>query len=153
MNGIGNTTLLRSIAKKVIPPMVLFLMVIVAWEILVDQLQVPKFILPSPSAVAKAAWNFGPELRTGLAFTGAAAITGFLASLFVGTLIPLGVAFAGGSAWAWAQASLKLMVPWAIWLGCTFAVYRQWRRGSDWGSLAAAAVPPLLMLGFALAMR
>ncbi len=39
--------------------------------------------------MAKAAREFAPELRTGMAFTGAAAITGFLASLMIGTLIAI----------------------------------------------------------------
>ena len=87
MNGHARTTLLRSVAKAVLPPVVLFLLVVAVWQVLIDQLQVPKFILPSPIAVAQAAYEYGPKLWTGVEFTGAAAITGFLASLVGGTLI------------------------------------------------------------------
>lgn len=82
----NGTTLLRGVAK-VIPPIVLFLAVIVVWQVAIDAFHVPKYILPSPSAVVKAAWKYAPELRTGTAFTAAAAMTGFLASFVGGALI------------------------------------------------------------------
>src|SRR5262249_6892299 len=81
MNGGG-----RYVWKTIVPPILLFLAVVVAWEIMIDAFHIKKFILPSPTAVAQAAWKVGPQLRTGLAFTAAAAITGFLASLIIGTL-------------------------------------------------------------------
>lgn len=82
------TTLLRSVAKMA-PPIVLFLVVIVAWEIIVDSFGIKKFILPGPAAVAKAAWENGRQLRTGLAFTGGAALCGFVSSLIAGTVIAI----------------------------------------------------------------
>lgn len=113
MNGGVRGTIWRSVAtrhffKTVIPPLLLFLVVIAIWEFVIRQFHVPKIILPSPSAVADAAWRFGPELRTGLAFTGAAAITGFLVSLIGGTLIAI----------AFSQSSLirSSCFPYAIFL-------------------------------------
>lgn len=85
----SRTTLLRRVAN-VIPPMVLFLIVMVAWEVIVDAFGIKKFILPSPAAVMRAAWENGRQLRTGLAFTGAAALCGFAGSLIAGTLIAIG---------------------------------------------------------------
>ncbi len=89
MNGPGNSLRLRKVVQRILPPVLLFLAVIAVWEAVIDYFQVPKFILPSPFAVAKAAREFALELRTGMAFTGAAAIAGFLASLLIGTLIAI----------------------------------------------------------------
>lgn len=79
----------RFLWNSVIPPIVLFVVVLVAWEAIAKGFGVPKFILPSPTAVAEAAWREGPKLATGFAFTASAAITGFLSSLVIGTLIAL----------------------------------------------------------------
>jgi NitT/TauT family transport system permease protein len=79
----------RFVWNSVIPPIALFLLVLIAWEAIVKARGIPKFILPSPTAVAEAAWTEGPKLAMGLAFTGSAAIIGFLASLIVGTLIAI----------------------------------------------------------------
>lgn len=102
----GNT-LLRSVAKAA-PPIVLFLVVLLVWQAAVEISHVKKFILPSPVDVAKAAWEYGPQLRTGLLFTSAAAIAGFLASLVVGTLVA--IAFSQSS---WIRTSCY---PYAIFL-------------------------------------
>jgi NitT/TauT family transport system permease protein len=79
----------RMFWNPVIPPIILFLAVVMAWELIVKGFGVPKFIFPSPTAVAEAAWKEGPKLATGLAFTGSAAMTGFFASLIAGTLIAI----------------------------------------------------------------
>lgn len=79
----------RFLWNSVVPPIVLFVVVLLAWEAIVKGFGVPRFILPSPSAVAEAAWKEGPKLATGFAFTASAAITGFLSSLLIGTLIAL----------------------------------------------------------------
>ncbi len=81
-----DTTLLRSVAK-VAPPIALFVIVLVAWETVIDVYGIKKFILPGPFAVMRAAWENGRQLRTGLAFTGGAALCGFGGSLILGTLI------------------------------------------------------------------
>lgn len=75
--------------KSILPPVALFAVVLLTWEGVVDVFEIKKFILPSPSAVARAAWENSRQLGTGLAFTAAAAISGFLGSLVVGTLIAI----------------------------------------------------------------
>jgi len=98
----------HSWSRAILPPLLLFVVVLVVWEVAITALRVPKFILPSPLAVAQAAWKYGPELRTGLAFTSGAAITGFLASFVIGTLIAI----------AFSQSSLirSSCYPYAIFL-------------------------------------
>ena len=66
-----NRTAMASGAVKLVPPVVLFLLVVAAWEIVIDVYDVPKFILASPSAVARAARKHHGELQAGLAFTAA----------------------------------------------------------------------------------
>jgi NitT/TauT family transport system permease protein len=103
----GGTALLRSIAKIALP-VLLFLLVVIAWEGIVDVFGIKNFIFPSPLAVAKAAWENGPQLRVGMAFTASSALCGFLASLVVGTLTA--VAFSQSP---WVRLSLY---PYAIFL-------------------------------------
>lgn len=74
---------------NVLPPIALFAIVLVVWDIAIHVFDIQKFILPTPTAVAYAAWEFSDQLRTGILFTGGAALCGFGLSLILGTLVAI----------------------------------------------------------------
>ncbi len=72
-----------------IPPIVLFLLVVAAWETIVRLWQIPKFLLPSPSAVLRAGWVDLGKLAGATGVTAAGSVCGFLASVVVGTAVAI----------------------------------------------------------------
>jgi NitT/TauT family transport system permease protein len=83
----------REIAPLVLPPIALFLLVIMSWHLVVRFGHIESYLLPSPLAVARAAWTKRAELFGALTLTAACALCGFAASLFVGTLIAIAFSF------------------------------------------------------------
>ena len=77
----------REFALVVLSPIAFFLFVILVWQLVAQIGQIPKYVLPSPIAVGRAAWTGRSALCSALALTGAGALSGFAASLVVGTLI------------------------------------------------------------------
>ncbi|HUG66714.1 MAG TPA: ABC transporter permease [Pirellulaceae bacterium] len=83
----------REIAPVVLPPVALFLLVVLAWQLVVRFGHIESYLLPSPLAVARAAWTKRTELCGALTLTAAGALCGFAASLIVGTLIAIAFSF------------------------------------------------------------
>ena len=66
-----------------------FLGLILAWQGFISLLHVPRYMLPSPTAVARAVVSRYDSLLTSVWITGEAAAGGLLASIVVGVLIAL----------------------------------------------------------------
>ena len=79
----------RRFRDTALPPVMLFLGVIVLWEASVRMASIPAFVLPSPLQVATAVREHFNFLVTAAALTGMGAIAGFLASLLVGSLVAI----------------------------------------------------------------
>src|SRR3990172_8015191 len=77
----------RRLIQLAAPPVALFLLIVAIWEAAVAALQIRRFLLPPPSAVCRAVVENAAALLTATAWTAAAAVCGFLASLIVGTVI------------------------------------------------------------------
>ncbi len=75
--------------QGVVPPLLLFLLVLLSWQVSVTVFDVPPYLLPSPKAVLAAATPRSSELFLATAVTGAGALSGFLLSVLVGSLIAL----------------------------------------------------------------
>jgi NitT/TauT family transport system permease protein len=72
-----------------LPPLVLLLLVLVAWQVTVTTCGLPPYLLPGPGEVARGAAKRWSELAIATGVTGAGAVCGFAASLFLGTAIAL----------------------------------------------------------------
>lgn len=83
----------RKMASVVLPPIALFLFVVLAWQLVVQFGQIESYLLPSPFAVGRAAWAKRTQLCGALGLTAAGALCGFAASLVVGTLIAIAFSF------------------------------------------------------------
>jgi NitT/TauT family transport system permease protein len=83
----------REIAPIVLPPIALFLLVILSWHLVVRFGHIESYLLPSPLAVARVAWTKRAELFGALTLTAACALCGFAASLVVGTMIAVAFSF------------------------------------------------------------
>jgi len=71
----------------IVPSLVLAVLAIVVWQGVVWAGELPAILLPSPWAVATAAWETRIDLFHGFRVTGAAALSGFLLSILIGTSI------------------------------------------------------------------
>lgn len=69
------------------PPVALFTLVLVLWDVAVRLSGVEPYILPRPGAVLEAAWTHRGPLGRAIALTGAGALCGFGLSLLAGCLI------------------------------------------------------------------
>jgi NitT/TauT family transport system permease protein len=78
---------LSRVVREVLPPAVLFGLVLLAWQLATTTFGVSEFLIPKPASVWQAATVKGAELRSATLMTAAAALSGFAASLIVGTLI------------------------------------------------------------------
>ncbi len=78
---------LRWIAVAWLPPVTLFLLLLVIWQIVVIKAGVPPYLVPAPSSVLEAARQHGGELLAATGRTGSAALCGLGLSLIAGTLI------------------------------------------------------------------
>jgi NitT/TauT family transport system permease protein len=70
-----------------IPPLILFVLVLIVWDRAIVAYQIKPYLLPSPVAVGKALWTDAAILRRAILYTGSAALSGFLGSLIAGTAI------------------------------------------------------------------
>ncbi len=77
----------RLLLQTVVPPLVLFVVVLVIWQGFIEAYHIKPYLLPSPIAVWSALWNDAALLRRAVWYTGSAALSGFLASLVLGTII------------------------------------------------------------------
>ena len=80
-------TIASRLAEAIIPPLLLFGVVVAVWQACVIQFRLKPYLLPSPFAVAQALVNDRQVLASAVVYTGSAALCGFFASLFIGTLI------------------------------------------------------------------
>lgn len=78
---------IRSVLAPILPPIVLFLVVVIAWQIVVEVQDIGSYLLPSPVAVAKSGWAKRSQLGGAFGLTAAAALCGFAASLVVGSFV------------------------------------------------------------------
>lgn len=80
---------LRSGLRWLGPPLGLFVVVILGWQLVTSVGDVPAYLFPSPWKVLQAARDKRPELMQALLITGSAASLGFLSSLGAGFVISL----------------------------------------------------------------
>jgi NitT/TauT family transport system permease protein len=71
----------------VLPPVVTFVVVVTVWELLVRALRVPVFLVPPPSAIVAALLREASLIGMSAVVTGEGALSGFLMSAVVGTLV------------------------------------------------------------------
>ncbi len=74
---------------SLLPPVLLLLIVLLAWQLAVVLLDIPPYLLPSPIAVWLGSQKRFSELATATGITGAGAACGFLASVVLGTATAL----------------------------------------------------------------
>jgi NitT/TauT family transport system permease protein len=96
----------RAIWRDWAPSIVVFVTVLVAWEVSLLVLGVRTFLFPRPSVIVASLAEEWPTLSRGIVFTGGEAIVGLLFGLTVGTLCGLAVA-------RWASAR-ELLLPIAV---------------------------------------
>jgi NitT/TauT family transport system permease protein len=77
---------MRHVLKTVLPPALLFVVVIVAWHFAVVGFGIKAFLVPKPSGVWNAAAENRSELLTAIGLTAGAALCGFASSLLIGSL-------------------------------------------------------------------
>ena len=77
----------QRLLRDILPPVALFLLVVLSWQLGTIVFRPKAYLLPSPVAVAEAARENAGQLTSAMALTAAAAACGFVASLIVGTLI------------------------------------------------------------------
>ena len=75
------------LAQTVLPPLVLFALVVLIWDACVVHYELKPFFLPSPLSVREALIKDRASLMRAVIYTGSAASLGFGASLVIGTLI------------------------------------------------------------------
>jgi NitT/TauT family transport system permease protein len=114
---------LRS-AGAALPPLVFFLLVLAGWQAATSIWEIPVYLVPGPRQVWDVAWEHAGELGRAVPLTGAAAATGFLLSLVLGTLL--------GLVFAQSQVIQRSIYPYAIFLQ----------------TVPIVAVAPLLILWF-----
>lgn len=75
------------LAREVLPPVALLILVIAGWHLATTQLRISPLLIPRPASVWRVMTQKGVELWSATLLTAAAALGGFLASLVVGTVI------------------------------------------------------------------
>jgi NitT/TauT family transport system permease protein len=111
------------------PPMAALVGFVAAWEIVVRAVGVPLYLLPPPSAIARAAAVGAGDLVLAATVTGRAALYGFLLSAVFGTLSAIALA-----ASRWLERALY-----------PYTVFLQ--------TVPIVAIAPLLVLWFGAGMR
>jgi NitT/TauT family transport system permease protein len=79
----------RSVLSAVLPPIVLFLVMLAVWQGIVRFWKIPPFLLPSPTDVGHAALENFAKLASATGITAAGATTGFCVSLVVGVFVAI----------------------------------------------------------------
>ncbi|MBS0206375.1 MAG: ABC transporter permease [Planctomycetes bacterium] len=80
-------TVVNRILQILMPPLVLFGLMLLAWQKCIDHYRIKPYLLPSPRAVCNALWTDAAMLQRAVVYTGSAALCGFVASLVLGTII------------------------------------------------------------------
>jgi NitT/TauT family transport system permease protein len=93
-------------AREWTPAVVVFFVVLLAWELSLLVLGVQSFLLPRPSVIAGSLVEEWSTLVKGIVFTGAEAVIGLVAGVTIGTLSGIAVA-------RWAAAR-ELLLPIAV---------------------------------------
>ena len=78
---------MKRLVESILPPLVVFGIVVGLWQACILGFQVKPYLLPSPLAVIQAYWQDASLLARAVVYTGSAALLGFVISLVVGTLI------------------------------------------------------------------
>lgn len=77
----------RRLAGTVLPPALFLVVLVGVWHAVTVAFQLPRYLVPSPSAVWQAAVEKSDRLVSATGLTAAAAVAGFVLSLAVGTTI------------------------------------------------------------------
>jgi len=91
----------RARSLDLAPPVVVFVGVLVLWEIAFTILNVPAFLIPRPSAIWTSLQNEWPTLSKGVVYTASEALGGLALGVTLGTLAGL-----AASRWMIARATL-----------------------------------------------
>ncbi len=102
------TSWLRRSLEFVLPPLVLFALVMTAWDRAVVYWNIKPFLLPRPLDVWREAVRHSPELLAAMKNTAAGALCGFALSLVVGVLVAI--------VFAQSRVIQRSMYPYAIFL-------------------------------------
>jgi NitT/TauT family transport system permease protein len=78
-----------SYVARVLPPIVLFLLGFVVWQLTTSLWNIPRYLLPGPVDVLAALLANAANLALATAVTAAGAVCGFLLSVFVGTCVAI----------------------------------------------------------------
>ena len=76
--------------REVVPPVGLFVLVVVAWQLATTMFAIPRYLLPGPKLVFDAAVAQRHTLLTAMWLTASGALCAFALSLLFGTLIAFG---------------------------------------------------------------
>ena len=79
----------RFLLRLIGPPVLLLVLVLLAWHTAVVWWEIPSYLLPSPGQVWSAMFLRSSEMLQATAITGAGAVGGFAASLMLGILVAL----------------------------------------------------------------
>jgi hypothetical protein len=74
----------RRVAGMVIPPVVLGLLIIGAWQLLVQGFHIKKYILPTPTQIFHAAWDDHELIRKSMVVTGMNSLIGLVIGAVLG---------------------------------------------------------------------
>ncbi len=99
---------IKRAALVVLPPLLVFVIVLVVWHVLAVRLDVPAYVVPPPGRVLEAAGESGSKLVRATLLTGAAALGGLAISVIVGVIV----------AFAFSQSRIiqRALYPYAIFL-------------------------------------
>lgn len=75
------------LVRFALPPLLLFVLVVVAWDTATIAFSIKRYLLPRPGQVLVAGWEHAGALASAALLTGAAAVCGFLASLATGLIV------------------------------------------------------------------
>lgn len=92
---------LSSEQVRMILPVAVFVVVVVAWQVITQVFGVPSYEVPGPVAVAEAAWANGGTLAGSVETTFVSAVLGFALSIVVGVVVAIVM-----SQSKWLEASL-----------------------------------------------
>ncbi len=80
---------LQAVLASVLPPLVVFVLLLLVWQTATYVTGIESYLLPSPWQVTQAAWGARRQLAGALGLTASGAVLGFCISLVVGTLVAI----------------------------------------------------------------
>lgn len=119
----------RKLISLVVPPLVLLALIVGVWEMAVRWFEVPAYLLPAPSVVARTAAKDATQLLSAMRYTLIAAASGFTISLLLGSTIAMVFA-----QFAWLRRA-----------GFPYAIFLQ--------TVPIVAIAPLLIAVFGQSLR